>query len=149
MPFPIFGTIGSRNLKMKNTEKVGMELYENLGKLFYAIAKADSRIHGKEIGKLRNFIRKYWLEVDELEDEFGSDAAFQIESVFDWAVDNDMDSDASFQEFREFYKDNRGMFSAFIKVLILDTANAISNSFAGKNKAELVMLGKLELLLKD
>jgi hypothetical protein len=40
------------------------------------------------------------------------------------------------------------MFSKFIKVLILDTANAISNSFSGKNKAELVMLGKLELLLK-
>ena len=60
-----------------------------------------------------------------------------------------MDSDESFQEFVEFYKDNRGMFSAFIKVLILDTANAISNSFAGKNKAELVMLSKLELLLKD
>lgn len=138
-----------RNLEMKNTRKVGNELYENLGKLFYAVAKADSLIHGKEISILRNFIRKYWLEVDELEDEFGSDAAFQIESVFDWAMDNDMDSEESFQEFREFYKDHSGIFSAFIKVLILDTANAISNSFAGKNKAELVMLGKLELLLKS
>ena len=110
---------------MKNSKAIGKELYENLGKLFYAIAKADSRVHGKEISKLRSFIRKYWLEVDGLEDEFGTDAAFQIESVF-----------------------NGGLFTAFIKVLILDTAHAISNSFAGKNKAELVMLGKLELLLK-
>ena len=134
---------------MKNTKKVGKELYENLGKLFYAIALADSRVHGKEVSKLRSFIRKYWLEVDELEDEFGADAAFQIESVFDWSIDNDLESEACYDEFKDFYKDNRGMFSAFIKVLILDTANAISNSFSGKNKAELVMLGKLELLLKE
>ena len=123
---------------------MGKELYENLGKLFYAIAMADSRVHAKEVSKLRSFIRKYWLEVDELEDEFGTDAAFQIESVFDWAMDKEKDSEVCFDEFKEFYKDNSNMFSKFI----LDTANAISNSFSGKNKAELVMLGKLELLLK-
>ncbi|ASO06957.1 hypothetical protein [Arenibacter algicola] len=133
---------------MENTKKMGKELYENLGKLFYAIAMADSRVHAKEVSKLRSFIRKYWLEVDELEDEFGTDAAFQIESVFDWAMDKEKDSEVCFDEFKEFYKDNSNMFSKFIKVLILDTANAISNSFSGKNKAELVMLGKLELLLK-
>tara|TARA_A100000171_G_scaffold35074_1_gene33573 strand:+ start:1669 stop:2073 length:405 start_codon:yes stop_codon:yes gene_type:complete len=134
---------------MENTKKMGKELYENLGKLFYAIAMADSRVHAKEVSKLRSFIRKYWLEVDELEDEFGTDAAFQIESVFDWAMDKEKDSEVCFDEFKEFYKDNSNMFSKFIKVLILDTANAISNSFSGKNKAELVMLGKLELLLKE
>lgn len=134
---------------MENTKKIGKELYENLGKLFYAIAMADSRVHAKEVSKLRSFIRKYWLEVDELEDEFGTDAAFQIESVFDWALDKERDSEVCFDEFKEFYKDNSNMFSKFIKVLILDTANAISNSFSGKNKAELVMLGKLELLLKE
>ena len=134
---------------MENTQKIGKELYENLGKLFYAIAMADSRVHSKEVSKLRSFIRKYWLEVDELEDEFGTDAAFQIESVFDWAMDNEEDGEACYDGFKEFYKDNSKMFSKFIKVLILDTANAISNSFSGKNKAELVMLGKLELLLKE
>lgn len=134
---------------MENTKKIGKELYENLGKLFYAIAMADSRVHAKEVSKLRSFIRKYWLEVDKLEDEFGTDAAFQIESVFDWAMDKGKDSEVCFDEFKEFYKDNSNMFSKFIKVLILDTANAISNSFSGKNKAELVMLGKLELLLKE
>ncbi|MBC8768655.1 hypothetical protein MWU78_13415 [Arenibacter sp. F26102] len=133
---------------MENIKKVGKKFYENLGKLFYAVAMADTRIHRQEIDKLRAFIRKYWLEVDELEDEYGTDAAFQIESVFDWLVDNERDGDECFEEFREFYKDNASIFSPFIKVLIMDTANAISNSFAGKNKAELVLLGKLEILLK-
>lgn len=129
--------------------KTAKTFYENLGKLFYSAAMADSRIHRNEIVKLRAFIRQFWLDVDELEDEFGTDAAFQIESVFDWLVDNEKDGDECFEEFREFYKDHASIFSPFIKVLILDTANAIANSFSGKNKAELVVLGKLELLLKQ
>ena len=134
---------------MENRKKVGKNFYENLGKLFYSVAVADSRINRQEIDKLRSFVRKYWLEVDELEDVYGTDAAFQIESVFDWLVDNDKDGDDCFEDFRVFYKDHGSLFTAFIKVLILDTANAIANSFSGKNKAELVMLGKLELLFKQ
>lgn len=132
---------------MENKKKVATNFYENLGKLFYAVAMADSHIHRQEIDKLRIFIRKYWLEVDELEDDYGTDAAFQIESVFDWLLDNDKDGDECFEEFGEFYQDHVSLFSPYIKVLILDTANAIANSFAGKNKGELVLLGKLDLLL--
>jgi len=133
---------------MGNSRKVGKEFYENLGKLFYAVAAADTRIHTKEKDKLREFIRKYWLDIDELEDEYGTDTAFQLESVFDWLVEYDKGAEECFEEFQEFYKENTKAFSPFIKVLILDTANAIANSFSGKNKAELVLLGRLELLLK-
>lgn len=133
---------------MKNTKKVGKKFYENLGKLFYAVAIADLKVHKKEIDKLRGFIRKYWLDVDELEDEYGTDAAFQIESVFDWLVENGNKSEICFGEFQDYYKENGAIFSPFIKVLILDTAHAIANSFSGKNKSELILLGKLELLLK-
>lgn len=134
---------------MENTKKWGLELYQNLGKLFYAVANADQRIHKKEIDKLRSFVRKYWLEVDEVEDDFGTDAAFQIESVFDWLLEKENDSDSCYEDFVEFYNEESRLFGPFIKVLILDTANAIANSFSGKNKAELVMLGKLQLLLKE
>ncbi|MCM4173303.1 hypothetical protein DHD32_17650 [Arenibacter sp. TNZ] len=129
--------------------KTAKTFYENLGKLFYSVAMADSRVHRNEIVKLRAFIRQFWLDVDELEDEFGTDATFQIESVFDWLMANDKDGNECFEEFREFYKENATIFTPFIKVLIMDTANAIANSFSEKNKAELVVLGKLELLLKQ
>jgi len=134
---------------MENTKKWGLELYQNLGKLFYAVANADQRIHKKEIDKLRSFVRKYWLDVDEVEDDFGTDAAFQIESVFDWLLEKENDSDSCYEDFEEFYNEESRLFNPFIKDLILDTANAIANSFSGKNKAELVMLGKLQILLKE
>lgn len=133
---------------MVNSQRSGIELYRNLGKLFYAVAMADGVVHHKEIDKLKLFIRKYWLDVDAVEDEFGSDAAFQIETVFDWLLEYEKDAQECFEEFQEFYKLQKKKFPTFIKVLILDTAHAIANSFAGKNKAELVLLTKLELLLK-
>ncbi len=133
---------------MEYSEKIGNELYQNLGKLFYAVAMADESVHTKEVDKLRSFIRTYWLDVDEVEDEYGTDAAFQIESVFDWLLEYGKDGQAYYGEFEEFYKDHEKKFTPFIKVLILDTAYAIANSFSGTNKSELVLLGKLRLLLE-
>jgi hypothetical protein len=55
----------------------------------------------------------------------------------------------SFEDFADFYMEHRELFSDPIKKLIRETANGIANSFAGKNKPELVILARLELLLRD
>lgn len=133
---------------MYASQLIGNEFYQNLGKLFYAIAMADSSIHVKEIDKLKSFIRKYWLEVDDIEDEYGEDAAFQIESVFDWLLEYEKDAEQCFNEFEDFYKNHLSKFTSYIKVLILDTANAIANASYGKNKSELIRLTKLQMLLQ-
>jgi hypothetical protein len=134
---------------MLNSQKVGIELYENLGKLFYAVAMADGAVHIKELDKLKEIVRGSWLDVDDIEDRYHSDAAYQIETVFDWLLEYEKESGESFDTFVDFYKDHPKLFSKQIKNLIVETANAIANSFAGKNKSELVILGKLVLLLKD
>ena len=133
---------------MAYSQKVGIEFYENLGKLFYAVAMADGTVHSKELDKLKEIVRKSWLDVDDVEDRYDSDAAYQIETVFDWALEHDMKSEQGFEEFKEFYKAYPKHFPAPIKNLILDTANAIAHSFSGTNKSELVMLGKIKLLFK-
>ena len=43
------------------------ELYQNLGKLFYAMAMADHSVHMKEMEKLNEVVRDHWLEVDDME----------------------------------------------------------------------------------
>lgn len=132
---------------MTNSQIIGNEFYQNMGRLFYAVAMADRSIHIKELEKLKKFIRQYWLDVDTVEDEYGEDAAFQIETVFDWLLEYEKGSQACFEEFEAFYKEHHKVFTPYIKVLILDTAHAIAASFSGKNKAELVLLGKLALLM--
>ncbi|WP_420322028.1 hypothetical protein [Flagellimonas sp.] len=132
---------------MRESQLIGNEFYQNLGKLFYYIAMADSSIRVEEIEKLKTFIRKYWLDVDGLEDEYGKDAAFQIEAVFNRLLEYEADPEASFNEFKSFYNNHKEKFNSYIKVLILDTAHAITNTVYGKNKAELIALANLQLLL--
>ncbi len=123
------------------------ELYENLGKLFYAIAISDGSVHVKEWDKLKEIVKADWLYVDKFTDRYGTDAANQIEIVFDGLMEYEKTSKECFQEFKDFYKEHPHAFSKEIKSLVKKTANAIAASFAGKNKSELIMLSKLELLL--
>lgn len=134
---------------MPFNEVIGNEFYQNLGKLFYAIAMADKKVVPEEIEKLKNHVRKHWLSVDEIEDEFGTDAAYQIDIVFDWLQQNEKDSRYCYDEFADFLEEHPKRFNPKIKELILETANAIAASFAGKNKSELVLLAKLKLLLNS
>lgn len=127
-------------------KKLGNEFYQNLGKLFYAIAMADHSVHMKELEKLNEVVKDHWLEVDDIEDEFGTDAAFQIETVFDWLLEYEKDEAENYEEFEQFYMEHKILFTPKIKQLIMSTARAIAASFYGSNKAELVLLGRLTLL---
>lgn len=134
---------------MLPSEKIGNEHYQNLGKLFYAIAMADKKVAPKEVEKLKEDVRKFWLSVDDIEDEFGTDAAYQIEIVFDWLQKEEKESQLYFDEFKDFFKAHPSKFNDRVKQLIWRTADDIASSFAGKNKSELILLTKLELLLKS
>jgi hypothetical protein len=122
-------------------------MYQNLGKLFYAIAMADKNVRPKEVTALQEAVRKQWLDVDEAEDEFGTDAAYQIQIVFDWLQNEESDGDTYFREFHDFFKENRSLFTKRIREQTYKTARAIAVSFAGANKSELILLSKLKMLL--
>ncbi|NAS11920.1 hypothetical protein [Poritiphilus flavus] len=136
-------------MKTAYSEQTGKEMYQNLGKLFYAVAMADRAVHISELEKLKSAVRENWLEVDDIEDDYGTDAAFQIEIVFDWLLEYEKSSKESYEEFKTFYKDHQRAFSPKMKQLITRTAHSIAASFAGKNKSELIILAKLDLLLKS
>ncbi|WP_339627756.1 hypothetical protein [uncultured Maribacter sp.] len=133
---------------MVNSQKFGIELYENLGKLFYAMASTDGTVHTKEVDHLRSYIRSYWLDIDAVEDEYGSDAAFRIETTFDWCLEYEKEAKDCFKQFKEFYTEHAKIFTPDIKRLTLDTATAMANAYAGKNKSELILLSKIELLFR-
>ncbi|NDV16732.1 hypothetical protein GO009_11905 [Muricauda sp. TY007] len=134
---------------LESKKKFGNELYQSLGKLFYAMAMADHSIHMQEVEKLNEVVRDYWLEVDDIEDEYGTDAAFQIVSVFDWLLEYEKDSEEIYEEFEAFYTDNKVLFTPQIKNLAMSTSRAITASFSGSNKAELILLGRLQLLFNN
>ena len=130
-------------------KKLNIKFYQNLGKLFYAIAAADKNVREEEFDKLKEIVKSEWLAVDEIEDNFHTDAAYQIEIVFDWLYEaENLDAKTLFDDFIAYKEDQPHFYPIAIKQLILKTANAVAASFHGKNKSELIMLANLEMRLK-
>ncbi|MEL6918191.1 MAG: hypothetical protein AAFO99_10730 [Bacteroidota bacterium] len=131
---------------MLNSQKIANELYQHLGRLFYAVAIVDKSIHIKELETLKELVREYWLDLDTLEDEHGTDAGFQIEIIFDWLLEHEKEGESCYREFTDFYRQHTEKFTPLVKKMTLDTAHAIAAAFAKKNKSELILLAKLKLL---
>ncbi|MDF0709188.1 hypothetical protein [Flagellimonas okinawensis] len=131
---------------LESKKELGNKLYQNLGKLFYAIAMADHSVHMKEMEKLNEVVKDHWLDVDDIEDAYGTDAAFQIISVFDWLLEYEKDQEEIYEEFEAFYMDHKVAFTPAIKHLAMSTSRAIAAAFSGSNKSELILLGRLQLL---
>ncbi|HLU51235.1 MAG TPA: hypothetical protein VKZ42_03660 [Flavobacteriaceae bacterium] len=52
------------------------KFYQSLGKLFYAIASVDKVVRKDEVEILKSLVKEKWLDLDDVEDEFGTDAAY-------------------------------------------------------------------------
>ena len=112
--------------------------YQSLGRLFYAIAASDKKVHETEIKTLKRIAKKIWTQDMD-----------QIEFIFDWLSKNDEDPFICFNDFVTYKKDHEKGFTLSIKKLIWETANLISNAVSGKNKSELILLSKLKLNLQE
>tara|TARA_R110000850_G_scaffold235126_1_gene360001 strand:- start:39 stop:443 length:405 start_codon:yes stop_codon:yes gene_type:complete len=134
---------------MGSVDKPQLLFYQKMGELFYAIAAADKVVRKAEYDILKNIVSEQWRNLDDYEDPFHTDAAYQIEVVFDWFDYEQLDANDCFESFADYKKENPRLFTKERKDLIWNTANAIASSFAGKNKSEVIMLSKLKMLLEN
>lgn len=125
------------------------QFYIHIGKLFYAVAAADKVVRKEEIKTMKEIVKREWIKIDDFKDEFGADAAFQIEIIFDWLNENQPEAGLAFSEFEEYLEEHKKQFTPRVKQLLWDTSNAIAASFAGKNKSEVGILSKLKIVLKN
>lgn len=126
-----------------------LKFYQNLGKLFYAIAASDKKVRKSEFNKLKDIVETQWLDADSTKDHFDEDAAYQIEIIFDWLNSQEnLDAQSCYNEFVNYKNEQKHFFSDNMNTLIIKTAHAIAASFSGLNKSELIMLAKLSLELK-
>ena len=88
--------------------------------------------------------------MDDFEDEFQVDAAYQIDTVFDWLnCEGGLKADTCFEEFKSFKVVHESLFTKERKQLIWKTCNEIANSFSGKNKSEIIILARLKMVLEQ
>ncbi|WGD34747.1 hypothetical protein [Olleya sp. YS] len=123
---------------MSNNKNIQNQFYQNLGKLFYAIAMSDGVIETSEVIALNDAISNQWNTKD----------ASLIVDVFNW-LNNDREYSAEqcFKSFIQYKKANPTLFTDEIKKKVKDTAIAIASSFSKTNKSELLLLAKLEIEL--
>jgi len=131
------------------TKKLNIKFYQNIAKIFYAVAKSDNVININEIKALKKVVKDKWLMIDETFDVFGTDTAYQIEIVFDWLYSKNATSEDCFSDFVEYYHNHHYFFTDQIKNLITETSKRIANAFRGTNTTEQIILKKLELELNS
>lgn len=132
---------------MKNSPEIMNQFYQNLGKLFYSMAAIDGRVEATEIDSLKKLVVSSWLDIEGSNDSFGSDAAFQIEIVFDLLVEQNTEPEDCFKDFETFRKNHDSLFTKSVNEIIFNTCDTIAGSFAKKNKSELVLLSRLATVL--
>ena len=134
---------------MNLQKDIWAEFYRQLGSLFYAVAASDKVVHPLEIKTLKELIIREWNTNEVYREHFGADVIFQMETVFHWLEKNESNPQESFKKFREYYLANKSLFTTDRKKLILETASKIARSFSSINKSELIILSKLDQLLKQ
>lgn len=132
---------------IKPSSETMLSFYQQLGRVFYGIAAADAVVRDEEVELLDSIVQNYWLPLEKVFDEFNTDAAYQIEIVFAWLNSNDWDKENILENFVDFKSEHSKLFTPKNNTLILDTAEAIADSFHGINKAELSYLKKLKNIL--
>lgn len=132
---------------MKNSPELMNLFYQNLGKLFYAVAAIDKKINAQEIASLKKHVTHYWMNLENTNDHFGSDSAYQIEIVFDSLINEMPDAQEALNDFESFRNNHEKIFTQQVKQMIWKTCDDIATSFSGKNKSELVILSQIAIIL--
>ncbi|SDH32333.1 hypothetical protein [Winogradskyella thalassocola] len=122
-------------------QKSHIEFYRRLGHLFFAIAATDNCVRDEEFKTLQTIIYKDWLSLNE-------DAKYILETFNELQSNEEHNPMTCFQRFVDFKRAHPTLFDTTISSKILKTASAITTSFSGQNKSELILLAKLDLELK-
>lgn len=134
---------------MTRTPQLWTKFYESLAFLFYSLTYCDGNINKKEVAAVKYLLQQIWLDFEPSLDDYGYDAAYQIQAVFDWLFDERPSAPSAFGKFSSFVKEHPSFIDQKIAENIVVSAKAIVSSFAGVNKSELNFLYQLCAMLPE
>lgn len=119
------------------------DFYTELGKLLFAIAKADGRVGEKEFDAMKKIVKEELVALEDSTDEFGTDNAYYTEMEFDYLQENFGDPEQAFSSFLDFVDTHRNAFSPALKKLVSKISTRIANTEYGINPKEKKYLDRL------
>ena len=124
------------------------DFYSELGKLMYAIAKADGKVGSGEYTTLKKIVKEELMPLEGSTDEYGTDNAFYTEMEFDYLEDNFGDPTLAFNSFLDYVEAHKSTFNAKIVDLVKRISSRIASSEFGIDEKEQQYLDKLNTKLK-
>jgi uncharacterized tellurite resistance protein B-like protein len=110
--------------------------YKELGKLLYAVAASDGKIHPAEVSKFRTLVREEVVPVEKSQDQFGTDNAYYAEFEFETLADKDFPAEDAYHSFILYLKEFQGKIDPEMKNLCLQAAEKVAAASHGINKKE-------------
>ncbi|MEM6719894.1 MAG: hypothetical protein AAF611_11285 [Bacteroidota bacterium] len=130
---------------MDVTPQTAVVFYQQLGKLFYAMALADKKIKKAEFETMKKEIALLSVSEKYRISEATIDIEHQITSTFKILYFDKVTVEDSYADFVTFKRQHESLFTPEIKKAILKIAGKIAASFSDVNKSELILLAKLSL----
>ena len=119
------------------------EFYVELGKLLYAMAKADGKVQLEEVKALHNLVRDVLIKIEKTTDEFGTNTAFYTEFEFETLVDKKADMAAAYKSFISFITANKSHITKNMTDLCIESVEKIAEAFEGIVVSEQLLIDKL------
>ena len=123
--------------------------YSEVGKLLYALAKADGSIASEEIMAIHKLVLEDLVPLESSTDEFGTDSAFYVEMEFDYLNENFYDPEVAFNSFIDYVEDHYTAFDDNLKEVVFKVAETLTNSFHETNIKDHYMILKLKEVLNQ
>lgn len=127
-----------------NTENFDDTFFQNLAHLFYAVANADRMITVEEKKSIIHIIEEQSTILPQLPNN-----AETIYQSLRTLIEDHMSSNDAFAHFSEYANLHPDLFSEAVVKKILVDCHSIAATTSGKNKSELILLGKLTILLSS
>lgn len=120
-----------------------------IGFLVYAVASADRHVVTEEKKIIHDIVNENWKLLADKEDPFGVRALDFIDKMLLVLDEKHIDSETAFDNFKQIYHSDQELFTEDLKKFILDVCIKTGSAFRQMNKSELILLSRIENLLKD
>jgi uncharacterized tellurite resistance protein B-like protein len=122
------------------------EFYTELGKLLYAVAKADGDVQEEELHRVYQLIIADLSDADLFERDNEVDA-YHAEFTFELLLDQNSDMNEAIDSFKNFYKVNKLYFTDRMKLVTINAMIAVAEAFEGVIPEEQALIEDMKATL--
>jgi hypothetical protein len=119
-----------------------------LGYLVYAVTSSDKHVSQEEKKVVHDKLNHEWKLLADSEDPFGVRAMDLIDKMMIKMADLHIESEDAFEEFKKIFEVYRDQFTPEIRKFMIEICISNGSAFNRMNKSELVLISRIEQLLK-